>query len=119
MANINGTTSNDTLTGTSSGDTINGDSGADIINSGDGNDSVSGGGGQDTVNLGAGDDDWIVNSTEVVVNSAYGWWGASAIFDSVDGGDGTDRIWVQTDRYTNIDLSKSTILNFEALYIAT
>ena len=118
MANINGTTSNDTLTGTSSGDIINGDSGADIINSGDGNDSVSGGSGQDTVNLGAGDDDWIVNSTEVVVNSAYGWWGASAIFDAVDGGDGTDRIWVQTNESIKIDLSKSTISNFEELYIA-
>jgi Ca2+-binding RTX toxin-like protein len=126
MATINGTNGDDTQTGTSSADTINGDSGsdtitgdagADIINAGEGNDTVSGGAGQDTINLGVGDDTWIVKDDEVVLNAAYGSWGASAIFDTVDGGDGTDTIWIQNSRNVNIDLSKSTISGFEALQI--
>ena len=54
---------------------------------------------------------------EVVLNAAYGSWGASAIFDTVDGGDGTDKIWIQNSHNINIDLSKSTISGFEALLL--
>ena len=82
-----------------------------------GNDTVSGGAGQDTINLGVGDDTWIVKDDEVVLNAAYGSWGASAIFDTVDGGDGTDKIWIQNSHNINIDLSKSTISGFEALLL--
>ena len=90
MATVNGTQNDDILDGTPESDIINGnggsdivsgDAGADIINSGEGNDSVSGGPGQDTINLGVGDDTWIVKIDEVTLNAAYGWWGASAVFE--------------------------------------
>jgi Ca2+-binding RTX toxin-like protein len=118
MANISGTSSNDIINGTIEADSITGLSGADSINAGAGNDTVSGGAGQDSINLGAGDDIWIIKDDEVVLNAAYGWWGASAIFDSADGGDGTDRIWVQPGSdNTRIDISNSNISNFESLWI--
>ena len=114
---LSGTTGADTIDGEGGSDTITGDAGADIINAGEGNDTVSGGAGQDIINLGAGDDTWIVKDDEVVLNAAYGSWGASAIFDTVDGGDGTDKIWVQNSHNINIDLSKSTISGFEDLLL--
>ena len=128
MATINGTNSNDTLDGSNDADTINGNAGADTItggsgvdtiDGGDGNDKVSGGAGQDIINLGAGDDYWIIKDDEVVLNSAYGWWGASGIFDTVEGGSGTDTIWIQiADRSTRIDLSNASISGFESLLIS-
>ncbi|MEH2449957.1 beta strand repeat-containing protein [Nostoc sp.] len=47
MANINGTTGNDTLVGTESTDTINGKAGNDIIMYSNGDDTLTGGGGKD------------------------------------------------------------------------
>jgi Ca2+-binding RTX toxin-like protein len=128
MATITGTINDDTLVGTSEADSITGDAGADritgaagadTINAGDGNDTVAGGAGQDSIDLGAGDDIWIIKDDEVVLNAAYGWWGASAIFDSADGGLGSDILWIQTSsQSTRIDLSNATITGFESLLIA-
>ena len=120
MATINGTNSNDTLDGNNDADTINGNAGADTITGGSGNDKVSGGAGKDIINLGAGDDYWIIKDDEVVLNAAYGWWGASGIFDTAEGGLGTDTIWIQSgDRNTRVDLSKASISGFESLLVAT
>ena len=127
MAEINGTQNNDTLEGTADADIIvggagddqiSGGTGADTISAGDGNDTVYGGGGVDDIDLGPGNDQWIVTSDDVVLNSAYGWWGASAIFDSADGGDGYDRVWLDSGNHeTRLDISNSTLLNFEELWI--
>lgn len=77
MADITGTTGNDTLTGTSGDDTISGLSGDDTINAGDGNDTIDGGEGSDTIN-GEGGDDTIT----------------AGLGDSVDGGAGIDRLFL-------------------------
>ena len=119
MASISGTSDSDALIGTSESDEITGGAGADNINAGDGNDTVAGGAGQDSIDLGAGDDTWLIKDDEVVLNSAYGWWGASAIFDSAVGGEGSDTIWIQTSsQNTRVDLSNATIMGFETLLIA-
>ena len=116
---LDGTSDADSITGYAGADTITGGSGADTIKSGDGNDTVAGGAGRDLIDLGAGDDVWIIKDDEVVINSAYGWWGASAIFDSADGGTGTDTIWIQIrSSSTRIDLSKADFVGFESLIIA-
>src|SRR5690349_8512000 len=47
MANINGTSGNDTLVGTYDADKINGKAGNDIITANGGNDTLTGGGGND------------------------------------------------------------------------
>src|SRR4051794_6716328 len=56
MADIRGTTGNDTLTGTSAADKISADRGNDIIDGGGGNDAIDGGDGADVITGGAGDD---------------------------------------------------------------
>jgi Ca2+-binding RTX toxin-like protein len=56
MADIVGTTGDDTLNGTTGDDTIIGLAGNDVINGGDGNDRLDGGQGNDTFTGGAGDD---------------------------------------------------------------
>ena len=129
MANIDGTINDDILDGTSEADIINGNAGADTItggagadtiNAGDGDDTVAGGPGRDSIYLGAGDDSWIINDNEVVLNSAYGWWGASAIFDLANGGDGSDTIRIQISDYnTRIDLSNAEISGFESLIVGS
>ena len=128
MATLTGTINDDTLDGTSEADSITGDAGADMItggagadtiNAGDGSDTVAGGAGQDSIDLGAGDDIWLIRDDEVVLNAAYPNWGASSIFDSVEGGIGTDTIWVQvSSSSTRIDLSHADFSGFESLLIA-
>lgn len=120
MATLAGTANHDTINGTDEADTISGLSGSDTIIAGDGNDTVIGGPGRDSIVLGAGDDIWIIKDDEVVLNAAYGWWGASAIFDSADGGDGYDRLWLDSSSTAvNFDISHSDIQNFESLWIVS
>ncbi|WP_367180155.1 calcium-binding protein, partial [uncultured Tateyamaria sp.] len=49
MANINGTSNNDTLQGTNEDDTIQGFGGQDLVSGEGGDDSILGGGGNDTL----------------------------------------------------------------------
>lgn len=76
MANINGTSGDDSLTGTAGDDSITGQAGNDTIRSGSGNDTVEGGDGNDLLNGQVGDD------------SVVGGDGN----DSVVGGDGQDTL---------------------------
>jgi len=117
MSLINGTENDDVLTGTSGDDTIEGKGGADEISGGAGTDVVSGGAGKDIIDLGTGDDFWIVTAEEVILNSAYGEWGASSVFDSVDGSDGDDTIWLSGEASINFDISKANISGFESLWV--
>lgn len=56
MAEINGTTSADTLTGTAGADTMNGFAGQDELNGKAGDDTINGGADRDTITGGLGDD---------------------------------------------------------------
>jgi Ca2+-binding RTX toxin-like protein len=127
MSLINGTENDDVLTGTSGDDTIegqggadaiSGEAGADTISGGSGEDLVAGGVGRDTIDLGSGDDTWLVTNEDVVLNVAYGDWGASSIFDSADGGDGYDKLWLMSSSSgVNLDVSKAAISGFESLWL--
>jgi Ca2+-binding RTX toxin-like protein len=90
MANILGTTGDDslvggkgesnTIDGLAGNDTLLGDRGNDLINGGAGNDQIVGGGGQDTLNGDTGDD------------TISGSFFSSDLNILVDGGDGNDLI---------------------------
>ncbi|PSF35404.1 hypothetical protein C7H19_16625 [Aphanothece hegewaldii CCALA 016] len=63
IANLIGTTGNDTLTGTSNSEKLQGLGGKDNLSGLEGNDTLNGGVGNDTMSGGLGDDLYIVNST--------------------------------------------------------
>lgn len=81
MANIDGTSGNDTLEGTGDADVINGLGGNDTLNGGDGNDELNGGTGTDVLNGGEGDDTLISDDP--------------AVTDRFDGGNGFDTLRMQ------------------------
>jgi hypothetical protein len=94
MANINGTTGNDTLNGTGDDDTITAGTGDDTIDGGGGNDSISGEEDNDSLTGGAGDDTIDGGGGNDVID---GGAGNDSIFgdtlaDTIDGGDGDDYV---------------------------
>jgi Ca2+-binding RTX toxin-like protein len=69
MANIQGTSGNDTLNGTAAADRLNGFGGDDVLNGGAGRDTLNGGEGTDTLRGGGGNDLYLVaGSSEVFGN---------------------------------------------------
>jgi Ca2+-binding RTX toxin-like protein len=89
MANITGTTGNDTLAGTSADDVIQGLDGNDNLTGGAGNDRLEGGAGIDTMNGNDGND--------LLIGGADGdtLYDNSSGSDELEGGSGSDdiRIW--------------------------
>ena len=87
---IDGTAGNDTLTGGSNDDTINGLAGADTLDGRAGNDTLNGGIGNDTLTGGAGAD--RVNGDDG--NDRIQASGTELNGDVIDGGLGTDTLWL-------------------------
>lgn len=87
---------NDTLNGGSGNDTLNGGDGADIIRPGYGNDTVNGGNGNDFINFAA----------------------AFTSADHVDGGAGTDTLYLAGNYAPGVTLAANTITNIEQVTLA-
>lgn len=87
MANIKGTSGDDTLLGTNSKDAILGFGGADILYGYGGADDIRGGDGNDTILGGDGDDTWLHgdNGNDIVQGGAGN--------DRVMGGNGDDQLF--------------------------
>ena len=85
MANINGTSGDDSLTGTPDADSIAGKGGQDTINSGSGNDTITAGSGNDSINAGEGDNSVDVSGGFNTISSGSG-------ADYVETGSGDDQI---------------------------
>lgn len=116
MADLIGTSGNDSITGTSSADTIDGGSGNDVLRGGAGNDSITGGPGTDSLYGDEGND---------TLTSKRGTGP-----DYFDGGAGSDRVsadFAKAAVALRIDISNpailqyvgegSTIVNVEALTV--
>lgn len=103
MANIDGTSGNDTIQGTqfadtvdgkAGDDTIHGDGGADLLRGGDGNDTIHGGAGHDTIDGGDGNDVIFGGSGDSVLRGGKGddvLTGDNSV-DTIMGGEGNDVI---------------------------
>lgn len=124
-----GFTGNDTLSGLGGADTIYGGTGNDTIDGGDGNDTLQGDEDNDTVHGGAGDD-FILDP--LGMNFLFGDAGNDFIRVATnspsgsiwDGGDGFDRLALGLSFSAgifdyNIDLTTTTIANFEQFEVAT
>jgi Ca2+-binding RTX toxin-like protein len=83
--------------------TLNGSSGADTLIGSAGDDILSGKGGADVIQAGAGNDTILVNSGEVVLG------------DSIDGGNGFDRLAVGDN---NMSLPSMTVSGMEELFLS-
>jgi hypothetical protein len=90
------------LNGSSGNDTLTGSSGVNTINGNGGNDTIRGGQGADTINAGDGDDSIQIFSGEVPSG------------ESIDGGNGTDRLTVGNN---NMNPSAMAVANMEELYL--
>jgi T1SS-143 domain-containing protein len=111
---IEGTSGDETLTGTAENERLYGYEGNDTIDGGDGDDLIRGGSGNDILSGGAGDDIIIDGNGKDTLNGGAGddSIGISGInFNSIDGGDGIDTLYVIGDLdfdLTLIDDSKIT-----------
>lgn len=93
---IRGDNGQENITGSNSADTIRGYAGLDTIDGGGGNDNIYGGAGADILNGGNGNDNFYIGGTE-----GYG--------DQIDGGTGTDEIFLTADAYINASTSWTSI----------
>ncbi len=111
MANITGTSGNDTLNGTTGVDTILGLDGNDLIYALGGADWVEGGNGQDTINGGGGNDTLFGDAGNDELNGGSG-------DDSVNGGAGHDHFIEGTstgsDTYNGGDTSSIDWVDYSA-----
>ncbi|MTH76469.1 beta strand repeat-containing protein [Paracoccus aestuariivivens] len=95
---------NDVFTGYVGSDYVNGGSGNDTLNGGGGNDSLTGGSGNDSLNGGSGDDTFFISGND------FG-------YDIFDGGDGADRIMLQSDMVVSSFLfTSANVRATETLY---
>src|SRR3954464_7389906 len=111
MANITGTTGNDTIVGSADADVIDGSSGNDNIQAGDGMDTVYGNTGNDTVS-GNGGTDWVegdAGNDEVRGGAgqdsiAFREYGDANADQLTDFDAGWDNIQLDSAAFTNIGL---------------
>jgi Ca2+-binding RTX toxin-like protein len=101
--NIIGGAGNDDLDGGSGNDTLVSGIGNDTLVGGDGDDTLRAGKGADTILAGNGNDTILVNFGEAVAG------------DSIDGGNGFDRLTVDS----QMDLSAMTVTNMEELFLTS
>jgi Ca2+-binding RTX toxin-like protein len=128
---ITGTAGIDTLTGTAGNDTINGLAGSDTLGGLDGNDTLNGGAGSDTMNGGTGDDTFVITGTDTGKDRVYGNAGFDTILggagddtflvehvngiEKIDGGGGTNVIFVDGGGASVVDLSGAELVNVSLL----
>jgi Ca2+-binding RTX toxin-like protein len=113
MADIVGTSGNDTLTGTADRDYIRGLEGDDVINGGDGDDTLEGGAGNDRLDGGDGND--YIDSRGGGDDTLIGGAGDDFIYDHdggadiFEGGDGNDRLYAYRSPNTQSGMGPSAI----------
>lgn len=72
IENLEGGAGNDTITGNAGHNLLLGGNGNDLLDGGDGNDTLNGGDGIDTLRGGLGDDVFIIDSADVIIETASG-----------------------------------------------
>ncbi len=111
---INGGSGNDTIDGGTGDDVLSGGAGNDRILGGDGDDTISGGTGHDTVFAGSGNDTWLTDGTDSGTDLVFleggndiaevGYYNPDLGVESIDGGDGSDTIALDSAVTNNFDL---------------
>jgi Ca2+-binding RTX toxin-like protein len=100
---ITGGASDDVLSGDDGNDTLVGGDGTDFLDGGDGDDTLDGGAGADIMSGGAGNDTIVVHSGDVLFG------------ESIDGGDGFDRLVVSDNNMG----PRATFSNMEELFLSS